>query len=51
MDNRFLDVIQIIKNSRNNAIRAVNSELINLHWKFKTLNTAERIKFRRCKSV
>jgi hypothetical protein len=33
MDNRFLDIIQIIKNSRNNAIRAVNSELINLYWK------------------
>lgn len=33
MDNRFSDIIQIIKNSRNNAIRAVNSELINLYWK------------------
>jgi len=33
MDNRFSDIIQIIKSSRNNAIRAVNSELINLYWK------------------
>lgn len=33
MDNRFSDIIQIIKTSRNNAIRAVNSELINLYWK------------------
>lgn len=33
MDNRFSDIIQIIKTSRNNAIRAVNSEMINLYWK------------------
>lgn len=33
MDNRFSDIIQIIKTSRNNAIRAVNSEMISLYWK------------------
>lgn len=33
MDNRFSDIIQIIKTSRNNAIKAVNSEMINLYWK------------------
>lgn len=33
MDNRFSDIIQIIKNSRNNAIKAVNYELIDLYWK------------------
>ena len=33
MDNRFTDIIQLIKQSRTNAIRAVNSELINLYWK------------------
>ena len=32
MDNRFSDIIKIIKNSRTNAIKAVNSELINLYW-------------------
>jgi len=32
MDNRFADIIQLIKQSRTNAIRAVNSELINLYW-------------------
>ncbi|WP_124643395.1 PDDEXK nuclease domain-containing protein [Amniculibacterium aquaticum] len=32
MDNRFSDIIQIIKKSRANAIKAVNSELINLYW-------------------
>lgn len=32
MDNRFSDIIQIIKKSRTNAIKAVNSELINLYW-------------------
>lgn len=32
MDNRFSDIIRIIKNSRSNAIKAVNSELINLYW-------------------
>lgn len=32
MDNRFTDIIQLIKQSRTNAIRAVNAELINLYW-------------------
>ena len=32
MDNRFTDIIQIIKQSRSNAIKAVNAELINLYW-------------------
>jgi predicted nuclease of restriction endonuclease-like (RecB) superfamily len=32
MDNRFKDIIQLIKQSRNNAIKAVNAELINLYW-------------------
>ncbi len=32
MDNRFSDIIQLIKQSRTNAIRAVNAELINLYW-------------------
>jgi predicted nuclease of restriction endonuclease-like (RecB) superfamily len=32
MDNRFTDIIQLIKQSRSNAIRAVNAELINLYW-------------------
>lgn len=32
MDNRFKDIIQLIKESRSNAIRAVNTELINLYW-------------------
>lgn len=32
MDNRFVDIIQLIKQSRTNAIRAVNAELINLYW-------------------
>jgi predicted nuclease of restriction endonuclease-like (RecB) superfamily len=32
MDNRFADIIQLIKQSRTNAIRAVNAELINLYW-------------------
>jgi len=33
MDKRFTDIIQLIKESRANAIRAVNAELINLYWK------------------
>lgn len=36
MDNRFTDIIQLIKQSQANAIRAVNAELINLyleHWR------------------
>lgn len=32
MDTRFTSIIQLIKQSRNNAIKAVNSELINLYW-------------------
>lgn len=32
MDKRFTDIIQLIKLSRTNAIRAVNAELINLYW-------------------
>jgi predicted nuclease of restriction endonuclease-like (RecB) superfamily len=32
MDNRFADIIQLIKQSRANAIRAVNAELIALYW-------------------
>jgi hypothetical protein len=30
MDNRFFDIIQLIKQSRVNAIKTVNAELINL---------------------
>jgi predicted nuclease of restriction endonuclease-like (RecB) superfamily len=32
MDNRFTDIIQLIKQSRTNAIKTVNAELINLYW-------------------
>lgn len=32
MDNRFTEIIQLIKQSRANAIKAVNAELINLYW-------------------
>lgn len=32
MKAQFSDIIQIIKNARNNAIKAVNSELISLYW-------------------
>jgi predicted nuclease of restriction endonuclease-like (RecB) superfamily len=32
MDDRFTSIIKIIKNSRVNAIKAVNTELINLYW-------------------
>jgi predicted nuclease of restriction endonuclease-like (RecB) superfamily len=32
MNNRFTDIIQLIKQSRTNAIKAVNAELINLYW-------------------
>lgn len=32
MDNRFTDIIQLIKLSRTKAIKAVNAELINLYW-------------------
>lgn len=33
MDLRFTDIVQLINQSRANAIRAVNAELINLYWK------------------
>jgi predicted nuclease of restriction endonuclease-like (RecB) superfamily len=33
MDKRFTDIIQLIKQSRTNAIKAINDELINLDWK------------------
>ena len=32
MDNRFTDIINLIHQSRSNAIKAVNTELINLYW-------------------
>lgn len=32
MDKRFTDIIELIQKSRTNAIKAVNSELINLYW-------------------
>jgi hypothetical protein len=32
MDTRFLDIIQLIQQSRASAIRAVNTELVNLYW-------------------
>ena len=32
MDNRFSDIINLIQQSRSNAIKAVNTELINLYW-------------------
>lgn len=32
MEQRFTDVIQLIKQSLNKAIKAVNTELINLYW-------------------
>lgn len=32
MDIRFASIIQLIKQSRTNAIKAVNAELINLYW-------------------
>ena len=33
MDHRFTDIVQLIKQSRTNAVKAVNAELINLYWK------------------
>jgi hypothetical protein len=33
MENRFTDIIQLIKQSRTKAIKAVNAELINLYWR------------------
>jgi hypothetical protein len=32
IDNRFADIIQLIKQARANALRAVNTELITLYW-------------------
>lgn len=32
MDKRFIDIIELIQKSRTSAIKAVNSELINLYW-------------------
>jgi hypothetical protein len=32
MDNRSTDIIQLIKQSRTNAIKVVNAQLINLYW-------------------
>ena len=32
MEKWFTDIIQLIKQSRENAIRSVNAELINLYW-------------------
>src|SRR5690606_11656875 len=32
MNKSFLDIINLIQHSRNNAVRAVNTELINLYW-------------------
>lgn len=32
MEKQFTDIIQLIKQSRINAIKAVNAELINLYW-------------------
>lgn len=32
MNKNFLDIINLIQHSRNNAVRAVNTELINLYW-------------------
>jgi hypothetical protein len=33
MENRFIDIIQLIKQARSNAIRALNAEMINLYWR------------------
>ena len=32
MDKRFTDIVNLIKQARYNAIKAVNAELINLYW-------------------
>lgn len=46
MEKRFTDIIQLIKQSRSSAIRAVNAEMINLYWNIgeyvsKKINHAE----------
>ncbi len=46
MDKRFKDIIQLIKQSRTNAIKAINAELINLYW-----NIGEHISKKLEKSV
>lgn len=32
MEDEFAEIIKLIKNARINALRAVNTELINLYW-------------------
>lgn len=32
MENNFIEIAQLIKQARNNALRTVNTELINLYW-------------------
>ena len=32
LQQQFAEIIHLIKNSRSNAIKAVNTELINLYW-------------------
>ena len=32
MNNRFSEILNLIKHSRSNAIRSVNAELIDLYW-------------------
>ena len=32
MESQFSDIVQLIRQARNNAIKAVNTELINLYW-------------------
>jgi len=32
MDKRFIDILQLIKQSRASALRTINAELINLYW-------------------
>ena len=32
MESQFSDIVQLIRQARNNAIKSVNTELINLYW-------------------
>ena len=32
MSQQFFEIVQLIKQSRNNALKAVNTELVNLYW-------------------
>lgn len=32
MEQRFVEIIQLIKESQSKAIKAVNTELMNLYW-------------------